>query len=211
MGGKNRIVVDYGNMYDLVLLTVIDTVSGNELSHDMVEKMYSKYFTVVKKFQFKTFTELREMIMSGEDNKEGFVIRFASGLRMKMKYAEYCRLHVILTNVSNLTIWEHLMNNYDFDILYDRIPDEFYNWLKRTINKIQSDFNEIERQALKEFYRIYYVNGIILRKDFAMEAMKTKHQSILFKLYDKRSYDDIIWKQVRPIYSKPFRDGFEVA
>jgi RNA ligase len=103
------------------------------------------------------------------------------------------------------------MNHYDFDALYDRVPDEFYDWLKRTIKILQTDFNEIERQALKEFHRIYYVNNITVRKDFAAEAMKTKHQSILFKLYDKRSYDDIIWKQVRPVYSKPFRDGFEYS
>ena len=211
---ENRIVVDYGERRELVLLAVIETSNGDELSHDTVTELYSKYFTVVKKFQFKTFNELREMIVSGEDNKEGFVVRFASGLRMKMKYAEYCRLHVILTNVSNLTVWEHLMNHYDFDALYDRVPDEFYNWLKRTIKIIQTDFNEIERQALKEFVRIYYVNGIGIngnKKDFAMEAMQTEYQSILFKLYDKRSYDDIIWKMVRPIYSKPFRDGFEYS
>jgi hypothetical protein len=33
----------------------------------------------------------------------------------------------------------------------------------------------------------------------------------LFKLYDKKNYDDIIWKQVRPVYSKPFKDGFEYS
>ena len=208
---ENRIVVDYGNRRELVLLTVIDTVSGNELSHETVADIYSKYFTVVKQLQLKTFAELRQMIKNGENNSEGVVVRFVSGLRMKMKYAEYCRLHAILTNVSNLTVWEHLMNNYDFDALYDRVPDEFYDWLKRTIKRIQSDFNEIERKALKEFIRIYHINEVTVRKEFATEAMKTEYQSILFKLYDKRPYDEIIWKMVRPVYSKPFRDGFEYS
>jgi RNA ligase len=103
------------------------------------------------------------------------------------------------------------MNNYNFDALYDRVPDEFYDWLKRTINSLQSEYNEIERQALKEFTRIYHVNEISNRKDFAMEAIKTEYQSILFRMYDKRSYDEIIWKIIRPVYSKPFKDGFEYS
>lgn len=210
MGGKNRIVVDYGDMYDLILLSVIETKTGNELTYNDIITTYSKYFTIVKKFDvnIKNLFDLKKL---EENNKEGFVVKFKNGLRVKVKFNEYVRLHGILTNVSNLTVWEHLMNHYDFDALYDRVPDEFYDWLKRTIKILQTDFNEIERQALKEFHRIYYVNNITLRKDFAMEAMKTKYQSILFKLYDKRSYDEIIWKMVRPVYSKPFRDGFEYS
>jgi hypothetical protein len=79
---------------------------------------------------------------------------------------------------------------------------------------LQTQFNEIERQALKEFVRIYHINGIGVnnnRGDFAREALKTKYHSILFKLYDKKSYDELIWKRIRPTYSKPFRDGFEYS
>jgi hypothetical protein len=89
--------------------------------------------------------------------------------------------------------------------------------LKRTAKSLQTEYNEIERLALKEFVRIYHVNGIGMdknrseeenRRDFAMEATKTEYRSILFKLYDKRPYDDIIWKSIRPTYSKPFKDGY---
>lgn len=209
MGGKNRIVVDYGDRRELVLLTAIITEDGVELSHDIIKKLYSQYFTVVKKFELKTFNELRETIMKGEDNKEGFVIKFANGERIKMKYAEYCRLHSIVTNVSNLVVWEHLMNHRNFDELLDRVPNEFFSWLNKTIKDLQEDFNEIERQSLKEFYRIYYVNNITNRKSFAMEVINSKYQSILFRMYNKQSYDEIIWKLIRPKFSKPFQDGYE--
>jgi T4 RnlA family RNA ligase len=208
---ENRIVVDYGNRRELVLLTVIDTVSGHELSYDLVVESYSKYFTIVKKLKMSNFTELLEYKKSNRDNEEGAVVRFEDNFRFKMKFEEYIRLHGILTNVSNLTVWEHLKGNYDFDALLDRVPDEFYDWLKRTTKTLQSNFGEIERQALKEFVRIYHVNEIVDRKLFAMEALKSEHRSILFKLYDKKPYDDIIWKLVRPEYSKPFKDGFEYS
>ena len=216
MGGKNRIVVDYGNMYDLILLSRIETKTGFELFYDDLVSIYSKYFTVVKKFDIK-INNLNDLKKLEVDNKEGFVVKFANGFRVKVKFAEYIRLHGILTNVSNLTVWEHLKNNYDFDALLDRVPDEFYDWLKRTTKVLQSEFNEIERLALKEFVRIYHVNGIGMnpnrteeenRRDFAMEAIKTEYRSILFKLYDKRPYDEIIWKSIRPEFSKPFSKNY---
>jgi RNA ligase len=206
---ENRIVVDYGNRRELVLLGKINTADGFEYSHKSLVKNYEEYFTIVKKYDIKNIKNFKELQKLEEENREGFVVRFADGFRVKVKFAEYCRLHIILTNVSNLTIWEHLMNNYDFDVLLDRVPDEFFDWLKKTAKTIQNDFNEIERQALKEFLRIYHVNGIIERRLFAAEALKTKYPSILFRLYDKRNYDEIIWKQVRPVYSKPFKDGYE--
>ena len=209
MGGKNRIVVDYGDMYDLILLTVIETASGYELPYDDVLKIYSKYFSVVKKYDI-TINNLNDLKRLEEDNREGFVVKFEDGMRVKVKFSEYVRLHGILTNVSNLVVWEHLMNNYNFDELLDRVPDEFYDWLQKTVKVLQQAFNEIERQALKEFLIIYHVNGIVERKDFAAQAVKSDNRSILFKLYDKKPYDGIIWKMIRPIYSKPFKDGLEV-
>jgi len=206
---ENRIVVDYGDKRELVLLGRIVTETGVEATHEDLINNCSKFFTVVKKFELKNINDLAELKALEEDNKEGFVVRFENGFRVKVKFTEYIRLHGILTNVSNLTVWEHLKNNYNFDELLDRVPDEFYNWLQRTVKILQVEFNEVERQALLEFVRIHYINGITDRKDFAMEAIKTKHSSILFKLYDKRSYTDIIWKKIRPVYSKPFKDGFE--
>lgn len=208
---ENRIVVDYGDRRELVLLAVITTETGAEMRHEDMVKMYSKYFTVVRKFELKNINDLNDLKKLEEDNKEGFVVRFLNGFRVKVKFTEYVRLHGILTNVSNLMVWEHLKNNYDFDALLDRVPDEFYDWLKQTVDALRRDFNEIERQALKEFVRIYHVNEITVRKPFAMEAIKSDYRSILFKLYEKKSYDEIIWKMVRPEYSKPFRDGFEYS
>lgn len=207
---ENRIVVDYGNKRELVLLAKINTETGEECPHDYIVNKYSKYFSIVKKFDVK-INDLNELKKLEEDNKEGFVVKFENGFRVKVKFKEYVRLHGILTNVSNITVWEHLMNNYDFDALLDRVPDEFYDWLKRVVNNLESAFNDIERKALKEFMRIYHINQINDRKVFALEAVKSEYRSILFKMYDRKPYDELIWKMVRPVYSKPFKDGFEYS
>ena len=206
---ENRIVVDYGDRRELVLLGNIITKTGEELPYDKLVVLYSTYFTIVKKYVLKDIKNLSDLKELEEDNREGFVIRFANGFRVKVKFSEYVRLHGILTNVSNLTVWEHMRDNYEFDELLDRVPDEFYEWLKRTAAKIQGDFNEIERLALLEFVRIYHINEINERAGFAEIAKISEHRAILFKLFDKRPYADIIWKQIRPVYSKPFKDGYE--
>lgn len=207
---NNRIVVDYGNRYELVLLTRIDTLTGNELYYDDLVSYYSNCFTVVKKYNIKNIKELEELKKLEENNKEGFVVRFANGFRVKVKFSEYCRLHKIITNVSNLTVWEHLKNNYNFDELIERVPDEFFDWVKKTVNKLNSEYNEIERNALIEFYNIYFVNEVNNRRLFAELALKSKNCSILFKLYDKRKYDELIWKRLRPTFSSPFRNNFKI-
>ena len=214
---ENRIVVDYGNTRDMVLLTKIDTKSGRELYYDDMYAKYSKFLTVVERFyahdknnknpKIKSLYDLKKL---NKENEEGFVIRFLNGMRVKIKFEEYVRLHRIITNVSNLTVWEHLKNNYDFNELIDRVPDEFYSWLKKTIHELKCQYNEIERNALLDFVRIYHINGIRERKEFATEACKCDYTSILFKLYDKKKYDEIIWKQIRPIFSKPFKDGYNL-
>jgi len=205
---ENRIVVDYGDLRDLILLTRIETSTGFELFYKDLVGKYSDFFTVVKKHKVNNINKLNELKELEEENREGFVIRFFSGFRVKVKFTEYVRLHGILTNVSNLTVWEHLLNNYDFDELFDRVPDEFYDWLRRTITKLQNKYNEIERLSLLEFVRIYHVNNIVSRAEFAEQAKESDYRAILFKLYDKRPYDEIIWKMIRPVYSKPFADGY---
>lgn len=206
---ENRIVVDYGKRRELVLLTEIHTETGDENSYKNLVINYSKDFTIVPKYDV-TINNLNDLKRLEENNKEGFVVKFEDGFRVKVKFAEYVRLHGILTNVSNLTIWEHLKSKYNFDELLDRVPDEFYDWLQKTVNVLQSQYNDIEREALREFQIIYHVNGITERAAFAAQATKSDLRSILFKLYDKRSYDEIIWKMIRPVYSKPFKDGLEV-
>ena len=201
---ENRIVVNYGNKRELVMLACIDKNNGLELNYYDMVNLYSEYFSIVKKYDVKV-NDLIELKRLEEDNKEGFVVRFSNGFRVKVKFSEYVRLHGILTNVSNKTVWEYLKDNNNLDELIDRVPDEFFNRLQKIANNLRNEFNEIERLALKEYIRIYDNN----RKTFALEAIKSKYSGILFKIYDKKPYDEIIWKLIKPDYSKPFKDGFD--
>jgi len=206
---ENRIVVDYGDRRELVLLARIQTFIGHEINHEELESTYSNLFTVVKTYDFKNINDAKDLQGLEEvENKEGYVFR-QGDFRFKWKFSEYIRLHSILTNVSNIVVWEHMKNNYVFDELLDRVPDEFYNWLQRTAGNLQREYDVIEQRALLEFVRIYHINDITERALFAEQAKLSDYRSILFRLYDKRAYAEIIWKMIRPVYSKPFKDGYE--
>ena len=53
------------------------------------------------------------------------------------------------------------------------------------------------------------MNNITERKEFALQAINSDNRSILFKLYDKKPYDELIWKMIKPKFSKPFKDGYD--
>lgn len=186
----NRIVVDYGDLDDLILLTVID----NNTNAERIENIG---FPIVKRYNGITdYNKLREL---SENNKEGFVIRFSNGFRMKLKYSEYVRLHRIITGVSNIAIWEYLKEGLPFDDLLVKVPDEFYNWVKYTQKELTNKYNEILDEC-KSVYKI-----LDTRKDTALYFQKQKYPSVLFALMDGRNLDEIIWKMIRPTFSKPFK------
>ena len=115
---QNRIVVDYGEIEDLVLLSAIHTESSNELDIWLLDWP----FPIVKRYDgIKDISELKKL---EEPNKEGFVVRFESGLRLKCKFEEYVRLHRLITQCTTRTIWDLLRNNQTFDDLLEKVPDE---------------------------------------------------------------------------------------
>ena len=83
---ENRIVVDYGNKRDLILLTRLETKTGIELFFDDLKSKYSKFFTVVEKINVKSLKDLINLKRSNEDNREGFVLRFENGFRIKINF-----------------------------------------------------------------------------------------------------------------------------
>lgn len=192
---ENRIVVDYGKMDDLVLLTVIDTQSGEERIEDLG-------FPIAKKFD--GINDLDQLRKLEEENKEGFVIRFKSGLRLKVKFSEYVRLHRIITGVSNVAIWEYLSEGKPMDELLDKVPDEFYDWVKMTTKELTSAYDSILSECMAIFNG-GILKGLKTRKEIALYFQAQKYPQVLFSLLDCKDTKKLAWKLVRPRHSKPLK------
>lgn len=196
---ENRIVVDYGKMEDLILLACINTETGEESPISIIQTPFAK----VKRYEGITdITKLKEL---QEDNKEGFVVRFNSGIRVKVKFEEYVRLHRLVTGVNKKTIWELLKNNQPFDELLERVPDEFYDWVKNTKGDLETKFEEIKSEAN---YALDQIKDMGTRKEQALFLKEHfKYPSVVFALLDKQldRASDNIWKMLRPEAEKPWK------
>lgn len=209
---ENRIVVDYGDMEDFVLLGMVNKYDGSELEHNKVMKLGDVLgVPVVKKYDgVNDYKEIKTTLY--RDNAEGFVIKFSNGDRCKIKFEEYVRLHRLLTNFSNVDIWESLKNGDNIEDLLKEVPDEFDKWVRNTISSLRYSFFQISEYCGK--YHDGFRYGKFNDRDpeptrkeyaeFVQKNIKKELWSVMFRMWDKKSYDDVIWKLIRPIYSKPF-------
>jgi len=193
---ENRIVVNYGLEEDLHLITAINIEDYSEKNYDELLE-FSKLFgsKIVKRYDgVKDFKKIRENL--NETNKEGFVVRFENGFRLKMKYEEYCKLHKVVTNLSNKVIWEHLKERKDICDILDNVPDEMFSSIKEIVN----DFNKRYDEIINECVSVYKV--LDSRKDTAIYFKEQKYPHILFSMLDEKDYSDDVWKLLKPKYER---------
>ena len=192
---ENRIVVDYGQREELVLLGMIETSTGKELPIREIG------FPVVKRYD--GLNDLHELKSLEEENREGFVIRFRNNFRLKVKFEEYTRIHRIITGVSSISIWEALKAKQSLDEILERVPDEFYQWVRTTKAKLETQYTAIEEEAKADF------KTLATRKETALYFQTCKYPSVLFSILDERDYSETIWRMIRPEFEKPFMNEEE--
>lgn len=187
---ENRIVLDYGATDDLVLLAQMDTQTGKEMPIQDIG------FPMVKRYDgIKDFATLKALDLP---NHEGFVLRFESGFRMKIKFADYVRLHKIITQVTSVVIWEYLSEEKPFDELLEKVPDEFYSWVKQTERQLKEEYDKILTDCMRVFQQLDD------RKATANYFLQQRFPHVLFALLDGKNPAPIIWKIIKPTFSKPF-------
>lgn len=196
---KFRIVVDYGDREDLYLLAIFDPMTGAELpipDQDLLP------FPVAERYDFRSFDEI---LAQQNDTDEGFVVRFQSGFRCKVKTAEYCRLHKILTQCSSKSIWESLRDGKPLDEILERVPDEFMVWVKNTKRELEARYANLDAAAKLLFLNRPKTDS---RREVAeyFKASDFPAPGVLFNMLDGKDYSGQIWKLLRPKFEKPFRE-----
>jgi RNA ligase len=210
-----RIVVDYGNRKDLVLLAIIDQYGQERNINECIN-----IFTLVEELSTidgspvaVDFDALKDLV---NDDEEGYVIKFASGKRMKIKGDEYCRLHRIITMTSSYDIWETLKDNKDITELIERAPDEWLTWVYKTIGEIYVEYKKILQQVERDWaygeskglYRHEHGtdNGYVHvgRKKVAEYFSTCQHPAFMFNKLDGLDYDSKVWELCKPAHSKAF-------
>jgi RNA ligase len=188
----NRIVVDYGDRHELMLLAAI----CNETGADRPLPRYSG--PVVPRHEHLDVASLATM---EERNREGFVVAFESGLRVKIKFAEYVRLHKIVTEINARMVWESMRDGDDIDRLLPGLPEDVHQWIVTTRASIQRAFEEEVQRAMRAFHARPSTSD---RKTLAQYFLGCDaNPAVLFRMLDAKSFDDLVWKNIRPAAQTP--------
>lgn len=192
----NRIVVNYGAAERLVLLACVNTKTGAE------DLPMPEYTDIARFYMHPKDPRDLASINPDTDNREGYVVRFKSGLRLKFKFEEYVRLHRLLTQVSSKSIWDLLRRDEPIEPILDNIPDEFYKWVMQTYGDLQANFLRIKDEAAADFEGVPQ-DGTM--RDKAEYIKQQRYPAVNFMMLQGKPTDTLIWKMVKPVYEQPFR------
>jgi RNA ligase len=130
---ENKIVIDY-DFSGMVLLSIYDSF-GLEYNYSLfVEESKFLGVNLVKSFSFDSVEEAISTAKKLSRDKEGFVIRFSNGVRLKVKGNEYLRIFHILTNLTPLSVWEAFLNGDDLSQMEKEIPIDFQKDFVQILN-----------------------------------------------------------------------------
>jgi len=189
----NRIVLPY-ERFDMILLGRVHTESGVDTSYaDAADHAEDLGITPVR-FTSRPLASLNMADPSVTD-AEGYVARYSNGVRVKLKYAEYLRLHKLMTGLSVLAIWEGLAAGKDEPPA--GVPDEFVTWWNLHRNTIVGDYDMIDRQAKRVFESV--PAGLNRKECAAIFVRDPALAPVLFSMLDGKDYSQAIWKRVRPV------------
>lgn len=212
---ENRIVVQY-DYDDLILLGMVETKTGYEVDlykegtdvrlKNLIDNLG---FKVVRKFnKIKSYEPLKHFI---PDSKEGYVVRFSNGDRIKIKGEEYLRLHKLMANVSTTAVWEMLSEGRDVLELLKDVPDELYKKIKMYVLDLRYSYLSFSEYAGKMHDKFRYgkFNDRYpepTKKEFAefltLNNIDPKVRALCFAIWDNKSYDKMIWKYIKPEFRR---------
>lgn len=202
---ENKIVVDYGEEEQLILLAIRHTGTGNEVNIFTSDKPGEiSMFPLASKWHQTIEDVLKKQKQDSFSNEEGVIIKYSNNFRVKIKYSEYVRLHKIISNVSEKMIWEYLKDEKEPEVLLKNIPDELYKWIEETQEKYITQYAEIESKAHLAYFELTKHMNLDkskeVKKEFATNVfLKYKSlSSVLFSIFENKSYKKTIWSMLEP-------------
>ena len=136
--------------------------------------------------------------MPDRGNAEGVVCTVGTGPRrvmVKLKQDDYISKHRVVTGLSEKIIWEHLSRGDSMVGLIEEIPDEYHDWVREVTDGLQAEFISIQETATRQWE--IRPRGVH-RSKFAEYAKGCDYPAIMFRWYDDKNADDIIWNMVKP-------------
>lgn len=201
---SNRIVVDYSDVDDLFLLGAVETSTGRSVTYEQAIQGWPG--PVVQAHPARSLEDA--LVLPVRENSEGLVIHFIEqDLRVKLKHAEYVRLHRLVTGLSDRRIWEALAAGDDLGSWLEAVPDEFFDYVTATRDRflsehasglasIETAYNELLASLPSGWVRRDFADKVQAMLDFPFARG-------LFSRLDGRDCSDMVWQSLRPAEHRP--------
>lgn len=199
---ENRVVCDYGDKEDLILLGATDPLNGDLLfPHDLA--WFGERAQIVAEGTLEEILKLPP-----REGKEGLVLYFEDGQMWKLKQDDYVRLHRLVFGLTERKIWAALAvtdvrenNGYGetfggkeiamllnldletevrpipqtFNEWAREVPDEFSGWLNDVVERLDLSFQELSSRLADESSKIQLESGMATQsslKSWRLEDIK---------------------------------------
>ena len=203
-----RIVVDNSGRHGLVLLAAVHIETGLEVDRTLLEAFGRIYrWPVVDVHPTTNMAEITNTakVLKGVE-QEGFVAHYPkSGVRVKVKGEDYCKIHRVVTNLTDLRIWEIMASgggnlNHGTDILDGIMTIAPDIGISARVCNLKALFSRLWARA---YMNATGIDRNASRKDVVAYLQNRVpdawHESLA--IYDEK-FDNaaaMIWKKLRPV------------
>jgi RNA ligase len=192
----NRIVCDYGEREELVLLG-IRHLNGEEWHQRRVDNIAAQY-GIARPRRFDI--DLRGSV-SFPDNEEGYVALFSNGLRIKVKSPAYLRVHRLLNYLSPKGVIE-LIQGREYRTTLEQLPPSIQQSFDDIRVAVQTKYDQL-RIALENIYNI--IPKEVSRKEQALWIQANANKEtwgLLFNMLDNKDITTGLWKNTMEAFQQ---------
>lgn len=205
---ENRIVIDYKGKSSMVPLTCFDC---DGVEDDIIPGMFDpEYFWPNKYLPYYNIQELLDMAKKESYNVEGWIIKFASGLRVKIKTADYLRVHRLIAGITEKRVYEILIAGIDPVTAAAGLPDEFHQEFMRLVTNFLGRAQDVYNHVIDWLSIATEGGDFASRKELALavqEQLPDKlHQSVAFNIYDDMKKEHVMRNILRGIQKSTIKE-----
>lgn len=190
-------VVDYEGWDGLILIGLVDKETGLTTPYSEVGiegfRLNLRTPTLYPLFSLEA---LFETAATTTENIEGWVLRYANGLMVKVKTDQYKAVFRAMMGLSDKAVWEALSEGREL-VLPTAALDDTKLALERAVAQFRADYTRLETWAQRIFSERPEGGR---RKDAAVYFQEKGKLllPVLFQMLDGKDYSKALWKMLKP-------------